>query len=403
MRVAAEPGQDAAEPPPASVLVIDDSAVQRAHTVELCRSIGIATVREAANGQEALALLESFTPRLLILDLEMPTMDGPQLLSRLRSRGIAIPVVLASSRDVAIMHSVQHLGKALGVPILGGLQKPIDEAGLLRTLRVGVAPPARDLGAPRAVVDEASLRHAIESGQLITHYQPQVELATGRVRGVEALVRWAHPQAGMIMPDQFIALAEQWDLIHALTLRVLNDALLHLVQWRNAGLDFTVAVNLSPLLLRRSDLVDEIVALTQVYELPPDRLVLEITESSLVEMAHALEILTRLRLRGYRLSLDDYGSGYSSMKQLAQIPFTELKIDRSLVQGVAVRQNLQVMLRSAVAMARDLGLVTVAEGVESSEDLKFLSECGCAMAQGWHFSRALAPNDLGKWVQERGS
>jgi EAL domain-containing protein (putative c-di-GMP-specific phosphodiesterase class I) len=370
--------------------------------VEVCRQLGIADIHEATNGQEALSLLEHLQPELLVVDLEMPTMDGPQLLSQLRARRIDIPIVLASSQEVAIVKSVQHLGKALGLTILGTLQKPLSAPVLLEMLcccagpTASAAPPG-----PQLSVDEDSLRKAIESGQLTTHYQPQIELNTGAVRSVEALVRWAHPQAGLIGPEFFIPVAERCGLIGPLTLRVLNEAALQLTHWRGADLELSVAVNLSPVLLGHPRLVEEISSVARTYDLPPQNLILEVTETGLFDQAAGLEVLTRLRLRGFGLSLDDYGTGYSSLQQLAQIPFTELKIDRSFVHGVASQQKTQVMLRSAVAMARELGLATVAEGVESPADLEFLHQCGCTFGQGWLFCKALPPNELTAWLKSR--
>jgi EAL domain-containing protein (putative c-di-GMP-specific phosphodiesterase class I)/ActR/RegA family two-component response regulator len=387
-----------------SVLIVDDSQVQRAHAVRLCRGLGVETVLEASNGLEALALLERSEFELLIVDLEMPTMDGPQLLSQLHSKSIDIPILLASARDAAIVHSVQHLGKVLGLNVLGTLRKPLDE-DQIRTALGAAEPLVRSAPAagPSLFMDEDLLRDAIEGGRLTVHYQPQIELSTGSVRSVEALVRWPHPQLGFIPPDRFIPLAESRGLIHSLTLRVLNETMLNLAQWRGEGLELSVAINLSPQLLRHANLVDEIYALTQAYEISPQHLVFEITETSLFDKASALEVLARLRLRGYRLSLDDYGTGYSSMQQLAQIPFTELKIDRCFVNDVASRDNLQIMLRSAIAMARELGLATVAEGVESAQDLNFVRECGCTFAQGWLISKALSAERLLEWLKAHDS
>ncbi len=385
-----------------SVLVVDDSHVQRAHTVEVCRLLGIADVHEASNGQEALSLLERVRPELLVVDLEMPTMDGPQLLAQLRARRIDIPIVLATARDAAIAKSVQHLGKALGLTVLGTLQKPLSPPVLLDVLLCSAESPASvETSAPPMSIDEAALREAIESGQLITHYQPQIELSTGTVRCVEALVRWAHPQAGLIAPEHFIPLAERCGLIGPLTLRVINAAVLQLAHWRSADLDLSVAVNLSPALLGYTRLVEEISSVMSSYEVPAQNLVIEVTETGLFDQAAGLEVLTRLRLRGFGLSLDDYGTGYSSLLQLAQVPFTELKMDRSFVHGVAAHKKMQVVLRSAVAMARELGLATVAEGVESPDDLEFLRQCGCTSGQGWLFCKALPQDELTAWLKSR--
>lgn len=387
-----------------SVLLIDDSSVQRAHGVRVCRELGIQTVHEAGNGAEALALLDTLVPppALLIVDLEMPTMDGPELLAQLRQRDIDIPIILASSRERTLIHSVGHMGSVLGLRILGAAQKPLTSAALGAFLGKAdrkAAPQSRE--AARFSIDAGELRAALERHEIIVHYQPQIEISTGAVRGVEALARWQHPTLGLIPPDRFIALAEQHDLIHPLTMQVMNQAMVQAVAWSAQDIDVSVAVNLSPLLLDRADLVSDIAGLQESYGLVASRVILEITESSLLrQLGVALGVLTRLRLRGFGLSLDDYGTGFSSMQQLARIPFTELKIDRSFVKSEYESDKRQVMLRSAVEMANELGLVTVAEGVESMQELLLLRACGCTLAQGWLFAKAMPGPEMAAWLRE---
>jgi EAL domain-containing protein (putative c-di-GMP-specific phosphodiesterase class I) len=367
--------------------------------------LGVTTVHEASNGKEALALLEALDPPpcVLLLDLEMPTMDGPELLSALRRRRIDIPVVVVSSRERALMHSVSHLGIILGLRILDTVQKPLSRDTLGTALAKWQPAPAVPAVRPQTLpIDGDALRLALDRAELLVHYQPQIEIRSGAVRGVEALVRWQHPTLGLISADRFIPLAEQSGVIHELTLQVLNQALLQVACWSAENLDLTVAVNISPLLLDRAELVNEISSLQRGYGVAAEQIILEVTESSLLtDAGAALEVLTRLRLRGFGLSLDDYGTGFSSMQQLARIPFTELKIDKSFVQGAHGRERLQVMLRSAVEMANELGMVTLAEGVEQREDLQVLQQCGCTLAQGWLFAKAMPAAELAKWLSAR--
>jgi EAL domain-containing protein (putative c-di-GMP-specific phosphodiesterase class I) len=194
-------------------------------------------------------------------------------------------------------------------------------------------------------------------------------------------------------------MAEEHGLIHKLTLQVMNQAMLQTALWNAHGMDLSVAINLSPLLLDTPDLLQEISGMQQCFGLRAERVVLEITETSLLrELSVALAVLTRLRLRGFGLSLDDYGTGFSSMQQLARIPFTELKIDRSFVHGVHERESVQVMLRSALEMAKRLGLNTVAEGVESLQDWWLLQEYGCTFVQGWLMAKAMPAAEVMDWI-----
>ena len=385
-----------------SVLIVDDSGVQRGIGVAVCRELRIPKVHEAGNGLEALALLDKLPsqPALLIVDLEMPAMDGPELLSALGARGMRAPIVLASSRERALMNSVQDMGTALGLRILGALQKPVTLASLGELLQNKLHTAVEKPGpAPRQAIDPELLRAALARGEINVHYHPQVEIDTGRIRGVEALARWHDPKAGWIPPDVFIPVAEQHGLIRELTLHVMDAAMRQTAIWTRHGLDLSIAINLSPVLLERGELVQEISDLQQRHGLRVDQIVLEVTESSLLrDLAIALGVLTRLRLRGFRLSLDDYGTGFSSMQQLTRIPFTELKIDRTFVHGAHERDSLQVILRSALEMASQLGIETVAEGVESLQDWRLLRQYGCKLAQGWLLAKAMPGGELESWL-----
>lgn len=385
-----------------SVLIVDDSGVQRGIGAALCRELRIPRVHEAGNGREALTLLDQLpaAPALLIIDLEMPTMDGPELLSALGGRGTRAPIILASSRERALMNSVQDMGTALGLRIVGALQKPLTLASLGALLRNKLEPAVeKSEPAQHPRVDPESLRAALARDDITVHYHPQVEIDTGRIRGVEALARWHDERRGWIAPDAFIPVAEQHGLIRELTLRVMDAAMGQTALWCRHGLDLSIAINLSPILLERGELVQEISELQQRHGLRAEQIVLEVTESSLLrDLAIALGVLTRLRLRGFRLSLDDYGTGFSSMQQLARIPFTELKIDRTFVHGAHERDSLQVILRSALEMASQLGIETVAEGVECLQDWQLLRQYGCKLAQGWLLAKAMPGEQLEGWI-----
>jgi len=387
----------------ASVLIVDDSAAQRSYGAALCRECGIDSVYEASNGKEALAVLGGLSrpPGLLIIDLEMPTMDGLELLGRLRERLVRAPIIVASSRERALIESVRDLGSALGLSILGTLQKPLTGAALHDLLRNAPKPSAEARSVPgHDPVAPEALRLGMNRGEIVVHYQPQVELETGYVRGLEALARWQHPTLGVISPDRFIAVAEQHGLIHTLTLQLMDQALSQVAEWHKQGFDFSIAINLSPKLLDDGDLVEEVSAQQVRHGIPADRVILEITENSLPhERATALGVLTRLRLRGFGLSLDDYGTGFSSLRQLAQIPFTELKIDRTFVDGAHQRENLKTILCSALELAQNLKIATVAEGVESLKDWSLLRERGCTFAQGWLLAKALPAPEFEPWLK----
>lgn len=393
----------------ASVLIVDDSIVQRQHAAALCRELGIELIFEARNGSEALELLSMLIlrPSLMIVDLEMPGMDGVELIQHLHQRQLDIPLIVASGRENALIQSVETMSGVLGLHVLAGLQKPLKLDQLASALghysEAHSVAPEKALGTP-VLLGEAELAHAIDNGEIMAHYQPKVDIRTGIVRGVEALARWQHPEMGLVPPGHFIPLAEQQGLIHALTFSIMAQALAQAAIWNTRGLKLSVAVNLSPCLLDSPGLVQESLALLDRHSLQAEQIVLEITESSVVAyLGTALGVLARLRIKGFGLSIDDYGTGFSSMQQLARIPFTELKIDRSFVHGAHQRKNLRVILQSALDMAHRLELVTVAEGIETLEDWYLLQELGCSIGQGYLIAKPMPAAALPQWLKSHHS
>jgi diguanylate cyclase (GGDEF)-like protein len=248
----------------------------------------------------------------------------------------------------------------------------------------------------------AELRTALNNGQVEVHVQPQARTATGQVGSVEALVRWEHPERGRIAPDEFIPVAERSGLIGPLTTRVLDLSLAAVADWRRRGVDLGIAVNLSSRSLLDADLVDEVSRLLRRHDVPPGRLTLEVTESSVMaDPARATALLHELRALGVRLSVDDFGTGYSSLSYLKRLPVDEVKIDRSFVTGLHDRGGDVAIVRAIVDLGRHLGLEVVAEGVEDQETWDLLGEMGCDMVQGWHLGRPMPRADLVTWLAER--
>ncbi len=245
------------------------------------------------------------------------------------------------------------------------------------------------------------LRRAIDQGELTLHYQPQVEPDTGRVGGVEALLRWQHPERGLVPPDEFIPLAERTGLIQPLTLWVLDAALRQCASWRRAGLDLWVSANLSAANLVDGDTPREIERLLRRWGVPPALFRLEITETTaMADPARTGAVLSRLDAMGVQLAIDDFGTGYSSLAYLKRLPVHELKIDRSFVSNMANDPNDEVIVTSTIDLGHNLGLRVVAEGVEDQDTLDELVRRGCDLAQGYHFTRPLPPAELRAWLTE---
>ncbi|MGH7833942.1 MAG: EAL domain-containing protein [Candidatus Binatia bacterium] len=239
------------------------------------------------------------------------------------------------------------------------------------------------------------LRRAITEGQLFLLYQPKIELQTGRVTGVEALVRWQHPRLGLIPPDQFIPLAESTGLILSLTLRVVREALSQCALWNQRNLNLGMAVNLSTWDLQAAELPERIGAMLGAFKVPAAQLDLEITESVIMaNPERAMESVIRLRDMGARVSIDDFGTGYSSLSYLARLPVDQIKIDKSFVMKMIIDERASLIVQSTIGLAHDLGLKVVAEGVENKPILDALKDLGCDSAQGYYISRPILGADL---------
>jgi diguanylate cyclase (GGDEF)-like protein len=257
-----------------------------------------------------------------------------------------------------------------------------------------------DKHSPHRLTLMAELRHAIDADQLVLHYQPKINIQTGQVTEVEALVRWQHPQYDLMSPDDFIPLAERTGLIKPLTLWVLTRALRQHNSWKKAGLDMGVAVNMSAHGLLDLELPDLIAGMLASHSASPDRLILEITETTImVDKDRALQILTRLADMGVRLSIDDFGTGYSSLSYLSKLPVKEIKIDKSFVMDMIENDKHAMIVRATIDLAHNLGLDVIAEGTCSADILQQLQRLGCDAAQGNHVSKPISATDFQDWLK----
>jgi diguanylate cyclase (GGDEF)-like protein len=259
----------------------------------------------------------------------------------------------------------------------------------------------RDQYTPKRLALLGELRRALENKELVLFYQPLADIRTGKVTGVEALVRWQHPEHGLTFPDDFIPLAEHTGLIRPLTLYVLNEALRQSYEWQQQGIDLEVSVNLSARNLLDSELATDIEKLLDTWGVKPSSLKLEITENTImVDPPKALEVLTKLRELGVGLAIDDFGTGYSSLSYLRKLPVDEIKIDRSFVMNMPQSENDQQIVRSTIGLSRNLGLKVVAEGVETKDIWRDLAHLGCDMAQGYYLTRPIPASDLAQWLEQ---
>jgi EAL domain-containing protein (putative c-di-GMP-specific phosphodiesterase class I)/AmiR/NasT family two-component response regulator len=386
-----------------SVLITDDDTFMQSLMERVLGTMGITQIGKADNGQAALDWLDVPDNKadVILLDLNMPGMDGLELLRHLAARDAPPALILLSGEDARVLSTARDLATAHKLRVLGAVSKPVKPDVLAELLAKVEDIREHQRRAPRDQLTEEVLREGLTRGAVEAHFQPKVDIPSRKLLGVEALVRWRDPDGKMVFPDQFIPATETYGLIDDLTNQMMARAFEWGAKWAVEGLNIKISVNVSMASLVRLEIPDEVMMAAGEAGMDPSQVILEVTESRLMEdPTKALETLTRLRLKGIGLSIDDYGTGFSSMQQLKSIPFTELKVDRAFVDGASHDLEARAMLESSVVLARALGLSLVAEGVEVEEDWKLLEELGVDLAQGWYIAKAMPGDELLAWWKE---
>lgn len=384
-----------------NVLVVDDSDVQRNHVMNMCTEQGVTNVVGAINGLDAIDKLLDENFDLVFIDLEMPVMDGVELSRKIAKNELAKSVIILSSKDPSLISSIGTMAESDGLTVLGTFQKPIQKNDLENSLNRLTSHSSKNESHKiynRLVLED--IIEGIKKEQITLFYQPKLTSKGILLKGVEALARWQHPTLGFVSPVEFITAAEEFGIISELTHYLFDIALKQKVEWRDHGVNFHLAFNLSPLSLADDGLADNISNQVKRHNLEPKEIVLEVTENAICgEISTAIETLAKLRLKGFKLAIDDYGTGFANAQQLSRVPATELKLDRILVDNVATRPQQLAILKSTVNLARDLGLTTVAEGVENFDDFKLLHHLKVDLIQGYYFAKPMDAKTLVHWLQ----
>ncbi len=368
--------------------------------VRTLEQLAFVQITACGSGRDALKEMDrpQGTPDLILLDLNMPEMDGVEFLRKLVDRRYTGALILVSGEDEQILQSVGKLVQAHRMTALGHARKPLQPKALEALIGKWQPAAGAKRRAGRAVFSAQDVRAAIANREFVNFYQPVVSVATGKLVGAEALVRWRHPAIGMVYPDQFIGIAESNGLISDLTRTVLDEALAQARQWRDAGLPLQVAVNVSTEDLASLDFPDVVARCASNAGLAPTDVMLEVTESRLMAMlVIALDVLNRLRLKRFRLSIDDFGTGHSSLAQLRDIPFDELKIDRGFVHGAGSDTKLRAIFNASLELGKQLQMQVVAEGTENRADWDFLRHSGCDRAQGYFIAKPMPGVEMIGW------
>jgi EAL domain-containing protein (putative c-di-GMP-specific phosphodiesterase class I)/CheY-like chemotaxis protein len=386
---------------PQRLLVIDDQRLDRAITTHAASRMGFAATAAASIAEMRDLLEQGARFDIVVLDLLLGNEDGLEALPLLSRFNPSAVIVLASGFDGRILAASQRVASGLGLRVAGVLRKPILPTALQRMLRQ--EPGAQNLSADAGLlIPPERIRAAIANGRIRPWFQPKMSLTSGAVVGTEALARWVQPGGGeSIGPASFIPVAEQHGLIADLTDTMLDQSLEACARWRQQRPDCWVAVNLSPMLLDDPGLNDRIEQRLQKHGVPPGALVLEVTENKgIPDTPCATKILTRLRIRGVNLSIDDFGTGHSSLLSLVRMPFNEMKIDQAFVREAVASRDSRKVVRAAASLGRELGLKVVAEGVETETMAHLVEDAGCQVGQGWLYGRAVPPEEFEKQLAQ---
>jgi len=342
---------------------------------------------------------------VIILDLNMPSMDGIEVIRKLSDNKSKASLILMSGYDMSVLHSAEKLAHAHELEIMTSIMKPIHFDELMSVLishreRFTDSIPAHKSNDYKPTTED--LRRGIESDQLVLNFQPQINVQTNKLIGAEVLVRWQHPVHGLLFPDSFIELAESSGLMGALSSKVIDMAIQKISGMQEDGFSLPLSVNVSASNISSLELPEDLSKAIQHYQLDPGLLTIEVTESALMgKLVTSLDILTRLRMKGFALSIDDFGTGFSSLSQLHKVPFTELKVDRTFVMAMDSDDEAKAIVKTCIMLGHELNMKVVAEGVESEATLKMLKELGCDIAQGYHIARPLSEDDFQEWIEKR--
>jgi EAL domain-containing protein (putative c-di-GMP-specific phosphodiesterase class I)/ActR/RegA family two-component response regulator len=386
-----------------TLLIVDDDQMQRMLIGEIARRIGFC-VDEAASIEEAASLVERNLYTRIVLDLALGGHDGVEVMRHIAVSGQNPAVIVISGFDERIRDAAIRFGQSLGLATAGELRKPINIVRLREALLRDVSPiaqPGPGASGRLTGVTQADLRSAIALGEILPYYQPKIALATGQVIGVEALARWTSPRHGSISPAIFVPLAEDWGLSDDFTHLMMATAIRDAAAWQADHPGVGVAVNMPVSSLGDIALPDRVEALLGRAGLDASCLTVEITETIRLSDDVAIgDILTRMRIKGIKLSLDDFGTGYSSLSSLLRMPFSELKIDRSFIMTSDFDAYAWKIVRATLSLAREFGMTAVAEGIETLPVAAMLGDALCDIGQGYLYARPMSRSTLLRYLAE---
>jgi len=388
------------------VLILDDDPIVGRSIAQLCEYLDIESVA-VTDPTEFFRFVTDWNPTHIILDLVMPEMDGVQVLQQLARQSCRARITISSGVGNRVLDAARRSAVEHGLDIAGVLPKPFSVTALKEVLfsdPYGFA-PALVADRPNNVdvpeLTKEDIQNAIAERQFRLAYQPIIHCETKLLKGFEALVRWDHPTKGLIMPDRFIPMSENLGMIRQITDQVIEMALKWIGSLVNSS-NLTISINISAKTLGDLQFVDVLEEKCKQARVSSDVVILEVTETAAMDdQLPALDMFTRLRMKGFHVSIDDFGIGNSSLALLARLPFSEIKIDRSFAMTSISSAESRAIIKSTVDLSHSLELSVVTEGVEDIETLDFLRDIGCDLAQGYYIARPMAGDAVADWMAER--
>lgn len=383
------------------VLILDDDS-SVGETIGFVAETANLEARSVTTPEAFFVAIEEWQPTHIVLDLIMPEMDGVEIMQRLATQECQARLIILSGVGSRVLDAARRVAAERGLRIIGVLSKPISTRELRdflsRDTESGDLPEGNGKRTKAVALTRDDLLAAIRERQFEVFYQPKISCSTSKTSGFEALVRWRHPQHGIIMPDAFISLAEQTNLIDEITEQILDEALAWMTGLPTVS-GMSVSVNLSARTLKDPELADRLAKRCKDAGVDPGCIIFELTETTAMEDAVlALDLVTRLRMKGFHISIDDVGTGYSSMAQLARLPFSEMKVDKSFVMTATVSQESRTIVSSIIELGHKLDLRVVAEGVEDEATLDFLNRAGCDYVQGFYIAKPMPGEHVAAWI-----
>ncbi len=385
-------------------LVAEGDPSLRRSLCEVLGELGAARITEVPDGHTALRCFQDeFSPPLdvAIIDLTLEGMDGLELIRSLAEMDCRTGVIIVGALHNNLLFSIETMAKACGLELLGALGKPPHAQALRELMRHYVPPTAPSACAVGPAFSFGEVGRGLQARQFEPFFQPKIALETGHVKGLEVFARWIHPEYGALGPSSFIGALTEHKRLDFLDWYMIEKSVQYCHSFQEQGMPVEISINVAPATLAHPAFIGQIGACLARHRVAPRWITFEMPESSvLTDDADFLERLVRLRMIGYGLAIDDYGTGRSNLQLLARVPFTELKIDRSFVAGASRRRALGTVLSSCLGLAKSLDRESCAVGVETRQDWDYLQSLGCTYAQGYHIARPMKADAFVGWLEE---